>query len=236
MELSLLSFGEHGWGDEMLRGAVMTLVIASCSYIIGILLGGVFAWLRLSRFFIFRLISDIYTTIIRGIPELLIIYFVFYGGGTFLRYIASGLFGYEGYIDLPVFLIGIICIAMSVAAYSSEVIRGAINAVSKGQIEAAQAIAMTKKQVFLKVMLPQSLRIALPGLTNVWQLCLKDTSLISVIGLVEIMRQASIASGNTKQPFTFYFIAGLLFLIITSISNRGFLRLNTWVNKGIRTN
>ena len=93
---------------------------------------------------------------------------------------------------------------------------------------------MSTAQRFWRVLLPQVARFALPGLGNVWQLTLKETSLISVIGLVEIMRQAAIAAGSTKQPFTFYLVAGLLYLGLTSISNRGFIRAELWANRGVR--
>ena len=128
-----------------------------------------------------------------------------------------------------------VCIGVSAGAYNTEVIRGAVQAVPRGQIEAAIAIGMRPSTRFWRVLVPQVARHALPGLGNVWQLTLKETSLISVIGLVEIMRQAAVASGSTKEPFTFYLLAGLLYLGLTSISNRGFNRAEAWANKGVRT-
>jgi octopine/nopaline transport system permease protein len=114
MDFSLLVFGDDGWGDEMLRGALMTMAVAVCSYLLGVVI--------------------FYTTVIRGIPELLVIYLVFFGGGTLLRTIASGMFGYEGYIDPPLFVTGMVCIGLSAGAYNTEVIRGAVLAVPAGQI------------------------------------------------------------------------------------------------------
>jgi octopine/nopaline transport system permease protein len=234
MDFSLLAWGDAGWSDEMLRGALMTMAVAVCAYVLGILIGILFASFKLSRFAILRGLADVYTTIVRGVPELLVIYLVFFGGGALLRSVASGIFGYEEYIDLPLFITGMVCIGFSAGAYNTEVIRGAVLAVPVGQIEAAKAVGMSTMQRFWRVLVPQVARYALPGLGNVWQLTLKETSLISVIGLVEIMRQAAVASGSTKQPFTFYLVAGLLYLGLTSISNRGFNRAEQWASKGVR--
>ena len=129
---------------------------------------------------------------------------------------------------------GMVCIGISAGAYNTEVIRGAVLAVPTGQIEAAKAIGMSTAQRFRRILLPQVARYALPGLGNVWQLTLKETSLISVIGLVEIMRQSAIASGSTKEPFTFYLVAALLYLGLTSVSNRGFNRAEVWASNGVR--
>jgi len=218
----------------MLFGALMTIAVASCSYLLGIVFGTAFAAMKLSKNFILNFIADLYTTIIRGIPELLVIYLVFFGGGAVLRTIAKGVFGYGEYIDFPIFVTGMLCIGISSGAYSTEVIRGAVLAVPKGQIEAARAVGMSRRLRFWRILVPQVARYALPGLGNVWQLTLKETSLISVIGLVEIMRQATIASGSTKEPFTFYLAAFFLYLALTSISNRGFVRAETWANRGVR--
>ncbi|HRY26403.1 MAG: ABC transporter permease [Geminicoccaceae bacterium] len=234
MDLTLLAWGDAGWGDQMALGALVTLAVAICAYALGIVVGAGLAAMKLSGLPPLRWIAQAYTTVIRGIPELLVIYLVFFGGGAALRAIASGMFGYEGYVDLPIFLTGTICIGASAGAYSAEVIRGAVLVVPKGQIEAAIAVGMTRRQRFWRVLVPQVARYALPGLGNIWQFTLKDTSLISVIGLVEIMRQAAIAAGSTKEPFTFYVVAALLYLGLTSLSNRGFLRAESWANRGVR--
>jgi len=234
VDLSLLVYGDAGWGDEMLMGALMTIAVATCSYLLGIVFGSVFATMKLSHYYILRLIADAYTTIIRGIPELLVIYLVFFGGGAVLRSIAKGVFGYGEYIDLPIFVTGVLCIGISSGAYSTEVIRGAVQAVPVGQIEAARAVGMSKWLRFWRILVPQVARYALPGLGNVWQLTLKETSLISVIGLADIMRHSYIAMGSTKEPFTFFLTAFFLYLGLASISNRGFLRAESWSNRGVR--
>lgn len=233
MDFSLLSYGDAGWGDEMLRGAVMTLCLAVAAFATAIVFALIFVPVKLSRFRVLRAIGSVYTTVFRGVPELLVIYLVFFGGGLFLTSIANGVFGYDGRVSLPLFVTGMICIGISSGAYCTEVIRGAVLAVPKGQFEAADAIGLSQFDKFWHVLLPQIIRIALPGLGNIWQVTLKETSLISVIGLVEIMRQASIASGATREPFTFYSIAALLFLVLTSLSNRGLIWAEAWANRGM---
>ncbi|MFP4125512.1 MAG: ABC transporter permease [Alphaproteobacteria bacterium] len=234
MDLSLLAWGDAGWGDQMARGAVMTLLVAVAAYALGVLIGAGLAAMKLAPIPPLRWLAELYTTVIRGIPELLVIYLVFFGGGTALRAIAEGMFGYGGYVELPVFATGTICLAVSAGAYATEVIRGAVQVVPKGQLEAAVAVGMSRAQRLRRVLVPQVARHALPGLGNVWQLTLKDTSLISVIGLVEIMRQAAVAAGSTKEPFTFYLVAAVLYLGLTSLSNRGFDAAERWANKGVR--
>ncbi len=235
MDLTLLGWGDQGWGDEMVLGALMTLAVAACSYALGVVIGCGLAAMKLSRLAPLRWFADLYTTVIRGIPELLIIYLVFFGGGAVLRAVAKGLFGYGEFIDLPIFVTGMICIGLSSGAYATEVIRGAVLAVPRGQIEAARAVGMRKSLRFRRILVPQVARYALPGLGNVWQLTLKETSLISIIGLVEIMRQAAVGAGSTKEPFTFYITAFVLYLGLASISNRGFLRAEAWANRGVRS-
>lgn len=234
MDFTLLGWGDAGWGDEMARGALMTIIVAACSYFFGIIFGSLFAAAKLSRFWHLRLLGDIYTTVVRGVPELLIIFLVFFGGGTLLKYVANGMFGYDGFIELPIFAIGVLCISVSAGAYATEVIRAAVTAVPPGQIEAAKAVGMGPWLRLWRVLIPQAARFALPGLGNVWQFTLKDTSLISVIGLVEIMRTAAMGAGSTKEPFTFYVTAFVIFLLLSSMSNRGFLRAETWANRGVR--
>ena len=235
MDLTLLGWGDQGWGDEMVFGALMTLAVAACAYALGIVIGACGAAMKRSRRAVLRLLAEVYTTVVRGIPELLIIYLVFFGGGAVLRAVAKGMFGYGEFIDLPIFITGVLCIGVSAGAYCTEVIRGAVLAVHPGQIEAARAIGMSDSLRFRHVLAPQVARYALPGLGNVWQLTLKETSLISVIGLVEIMRQAAVGAGSTKEPFTFYITAFVLYLALASISNRGFLRAEIWANRGVRT-
>lgn len=190
--------------------------------------------MKLSNYRILRMLANGYTTVVRGIPELLIIYLIFYGGNGILMSIAKDVFNYHEYIELPIFFMGVLCIGLSSGAYSTEVIRGAVLAVPVGTIEAAKSIGMNTSTRFRRILLPQVARFALPGLGNVWQLTLKETSLISVIGLAEIVRIAQIGAGSEKQPFTFFFAGLILFLILASLSDRGYLSLQRWANRGVR--
>jgi octopine/nopaline transport system permease protein len=231
--MELLSFGDAGWGDEMLRAALMTLAVSISSMLLGLLFGTLGAAAKLSAIPPLRWLAEGYTTIARGVPELLIIYLLFFGGSGAVMFVA-GLFGYHGYIELNAFTIGTFAIGAISGAYSTEVIRGAVLAVPAGQIEAAKAIGMARGLMFRRIMFPQVARYALPGLGNVWQFTLKDTALISVTGLVELMRQAHVAAGSTRQPFTFYLVAAALYLVLTTFSNYGFQRAEGWASRGVR--
>jgi octopine/nopaline transport system permease protein len=231
--MELLSFGDAGWGDEMLRAAAMTLAVSIASMAVGLVFGTLGAAAKLSVIPPLRWLVEGYTTVARGVPELLIIYLLFFGGSGAVMFVAR-LFGYDGYIELNAFTIGTVAIGAISGAYSTEVIRGAVLAVPAGQIEAAQAIGMPRALMFRRILFPQVARYALPGLGNVWQITLKDTALISVTALVEIMRQAHIAAGSTRQPFTFYLVAAVLYLGLTTFSNYGFQRAEGWASRGVR--
>ncbi len=231
--MELLSFGDAGWGDEMVFGAWMTIRVAVASFALGLVLGIGGASLKLSPLLPFRLLGDAYTTIVRGIPDLLIIYLLFFGGSGAVMSVAR-LFGNTNYIELDPFTIGAFALGVISGAYSTEVIRGAVLTVPVGQIEAAKAAGMSRWLIFRRIMVPQVARFALPGLGNVWQLTLKDTSLISIIGLSEIMRNAAVGAGSEKEPFTFYLVAALMYMLLTSVSNRGFAVAERWADRGVR--
>ena len=234
MELGLLGWGDQGWGDEFFRGALMTLAVATCAFLLSLVFGTIFAAFKLSGVRSLKVIGEVYTTVLRGIPELLVIYLVFYGSSSLLSSIALALFAYDGYVDVPVFAIGAFCIGLSAGAYSTEVIRGAVLAIPPGQIEAARSIGQGPWLRFRRILIPQAARFALPGLTNVWQFALKDTSLISIVGLVEIMRVAHQGSGSRKEPFTFYITAFFLYIFLTWLSQRFFNRAEKWAGRGVR--
>ena len=227
----VFAFGSSGWGDEMLMGALMTVLVSASSLILGIVIGIIFAACKLSNIFVLRVIANIYTTIIRGIPELLVIYLLFFGGSGAVLYLAK-IFGYNGYIELNAFTIGTIAVGAISGAYSTEVIRGAVNSVQKGQFEAGKTLGLNGYGLYGKIIFPQVARIALPGIGNVWQITLKDTALISVTGLVEIMRQSRIAAGSTHEPFIFYTAAIILYLLITRFSNILFDKAENNYSKG----
>jgi octopine/nopaline transport system permease protein len=232
--MELLRWGAEGWGDELVRSALMTLAVSVASFALGLLIGGGGAFAKLSHSRLLRLIAEVYTTVVRGIPELLVIYLLYFGSSLAIMRVLKGVFGYEGRIELNAFTIGMVAVGIVSGAYSTEVIRGAFQSVPKGQLEAAVACGMSPWLRFRRVLLPLAARYALPGLGNVWQLTLKDTALISVTGLVEIMRQAELAAGATRQPFVFYLTAAALYLVFTTVSNWGFHRAEAYASRGVR--
>lgn len=219
--IELLAFGPEGWGDEMLRGAAMTVVVAVLAYVLGLVVGTGAAAAKLSGGVVLRSIAGAYTTVIRGVPELLVIYLFFFGSGGAVMWVARQ-FGYSGYLELDAFTIGVLAVGIISGAYSTEVIRGAFQTVPAGQIEAGRAAGMSGWLIFRRITVPQMLRLALPGLGNVWQLTLKDTALISVTALAELMRMANVAAGSTREPFIFYVVAAALYLLMTTVSQTGF--------------
>ncbi len=215
--MELLAFGKTGWGDELFFATLMTIAVSITAMIIGFFFALIFTPLKLSKNKSLNLIGNFYTTVIRGVPELLVIYLFFFGGSGAVMYVAS-IFGYNDYIEINAFITGSFAIGIISGAYSTEVFRGAILSIDKGQFEASKVLGLNKYIYFLKVILPQMLRIALPNISNVWQITLKDTSLISVTGLVEIMRQSYIAAGSTRDPLFFYSFAAVLYLLLTYLS------------------
>ena len=229
--MELLYFGDSGWGDELAIATLMTIAVSITAMVIGFIFAAIFPPLKLAKRKYLNLISNSYTTVIRGVPELLVIYLFFFGGSGAIMYVAS-IFGYNDYIEINAFITGSFSIGIISGAYSTEVFRGAIQSIDKGQFEAAKVLGVSKFTQFYKIILPQMLRLAIPNLSNVWQITLKDTSLISVTGLVEIMRQSYIAAGSTRDPLFFYSFAALLYLILTFFSMKIFNKLEQNYNRG----
>ena len=229
--MELLAFGDTGWGDELFRATLMTIAVSITAMLIGFSFAAIFTPLKLSKFKSLNLIANIYTTVIRGVPELLVIYLFFFGGSGAIMFVAS-MFGYNEYIEINAFITGSFAIGIISGAYSTEVFRGAIQSIDKGQFEAAKVLGFSKFKQFYKIILPQMLRLAIPNLSNVWQITLKDTSLISVTGLVEIMRQSYIAAGSTRDPLFFYSFAAVLYLLLTFLSMKLINKLEVKYSRG----
>ena len=229
--MELLAFGDTGWGDELFYATLMTIAVAITAMLIGFFFALIFTPLKLSKNKFFNLIANTYTTIIRGVPELLVIYLFFFGGSAAVMFVAS-IFGYGEYIEINAFMTGAFSIGIISGAYSTEVFRGAIQSIDKGQFEAANVLGFNRFGKFFKIILPQTLRLAIPNLSNVWQITLKDTSLISVTGLVEIMRQSYIAAGSTRDPLFFYSFAAVLYLSLTFLSMKLINRLEVRYSRG----
>ena len=231
MSMELLAFGDTGWGDELFRATLMTIAVSITAMIIGFSFAAIFTPLKLSKNKFLNFIANSYTTVIRGVPELLVIYLFFFGGSGAIMFVAS-MFGYNEYIEINAFVTGSFAIGIISGAYSTEVFRGAIQSIDKGQFEAARVLGFSKLIQFYKIILPQMLRLAIPNLSNVWQITLKDTSLISVTGLVEIMRQSYIAAGSTRDPLFFYSFAAVLYLLLTYISMKLINKLEVKYSRG----
>jgi octopine/nopaline transport system permease protein len=211
----------------------MTLMVALCGFVVGAVIGTFVAWAKLSGPLPVRAFADGYTTVLRGIPDLLVIYLFYFGGSAALGAIGS-LFGAEGFIGMPAFMTGAIAIGIVSGAYQAEVFRGAFQVLSKGELEAARSVGMGRWLMFRRIIAPQVLRYAIPGLGNTWQLVLKESALISVTGLVELLRQSHIAAGSTRRPFDFYMTAAVLYLIITWISTILFQKAENRSLRGLR--
>ena len=229
--MELLVFGDKGWGDELFFATLMTLSVAITAMLIGFLFALIFTPLKISKNKTLNFLANFYTTVVRGVPELLVIYLFFFGGSAAVMYVAK-IFGYDGYIEINAFITGAFSIGIISGAYSTEVFRGAYLSIQRGQFEASKVLGLKKNLYFLKVILPQMLRLAVPNLTNVWQITLKDTALISVTGLVEIMRQSYIAAGSTRDPLLFYSTAFALYLILTFFSMKILNKLEVYYKKG----
>lgn len=226
-------FSLHGYGPSIFEGTILTLEVSLASLLIAMLLGICGALAKLSRARSLRLIAQIYTTIIRGIPDLVLMLLVFYGGQMFINQLGPML-GYEGYIDINPFIAGVSTIGFIFGAYMTETFRGAILAVNKGQLEAGTAYGMSAFMVFRRITLPQMVRHALPGFGNNWLVLIKTTALVSIIGLNDMVRKAGLAAGATRKPFTFYLVVAINYLVITSISIYILKQLERRYSVGVR--
>lgn len=207
----------HGYGPAIWDGTVLTLQISGVSLVIAMLLGVMGALAKLSGIKSLKIVAQVYTTIIRGIPDLVLMLLIFFGGQVFVNQVGS-YFGYEDYIDINPFIAGVSTIGFIFGAYMTETFRGAILAVDKGQLEAGSAYGMSKFMVFRRITFPQMVRHALPGFGNNWLVLIKTTALVSIIGLNDMVRTAGLAAGATRKPFTYYTVVAINYLIITTIS------------------
>lgn len=218
----------QGFGEQIAAGAITTLKTAFTSLILGVVVGLFGAIAKRSRFRAIRLLAHSYTTVVRGIPELLIILILYFGGTVAL----TALFG--RYVKVDAFSAGVFALTVVFGAYATEVFKAAIQAVPKGQIEAGEALGMSGLFIWRLVILPQLWRYALPGLGNLWLTLLKDTALISVVGLEDLMRKTGVAAGATHDPLTFYLVAASLYLSFTSASLIALTLLERRANRGVR--
>ncbi len=222
-----------GYGHLLIDGAMITLSVGVAAMAVALSLGIMGALARLSSHAALRGLGTTYATVIRGIPELVLMLLVYYGGTVLLQWLLS-LGGGDVRVDLNAFLAGTLVLGFVYGAYATEIFRGAFLAIPKGQVEAAHAYGMTNGQVFFRIKLPQAWRLAIPGLGNLWLTLLKATSITSVIGLTELARQADLIKAPTKMPFTVFFAASLLYLAMTAISDLVRIRAERWASSGFR--
>ena len=219
-------FDLHGYGNSLLQGTLLTIELSLVSLVVSMVLGIITAMVKLSAPKPLRFAAAAYTTIIRGIPSLVVMLLLFYGGQVFINQLAP-MIGYEEYIDINLFMAGATTIGFIFGAYMAETFRGAILAVPYGQMEAGTAYGMSRFMVFYRILLPQMVRHAIPGFANNWLVLMKTTALVSIIALNDVVRMASLAAGATQKPFTFFLAVAVIYLILTSIS----IVIINWVNK-----
>ena len=228
--LDLLAWNPPGWGRNLFFGAISTLEISFCAYALGLLIGLLGARGKLNGGKLTKRLLEWYTTIVRSVPELLLIVILFYTGTQGLNELLVKLG--IGPIRINGFIAAVAVLGVVQGAYSTEVLRGAIKAIPVGQIEAAKAYGMSPFLLFRRITLPSMLPYAIPGLSNLWLNATKDSALISVVGYLELTKITQQAAGGTKWYFTFYTAAAVLYLVISLVSLQGFGMLDRYVRRG----
>ncbi|MTI16976.1 ABC transporter permease [Rhodobacteraceae bacterium RKSG542] len=228
--LELLSFGPDGWGDQILAGVTMTVSLALATLPIGLVVGFLIALAKNSEEPSLRAAANVYTTIFRGLPELLTLFLVYYGGQILIQQVLKFFGG--GTFEVNAFLAGMIALALVFSSYASEAFLSAFRGISKGQYEGAYALGISRGLTMRLVIWPQLLRLSLPALGNLWLILLKETALVSIIGLADIMRYSQMASRTTKEPFLFFSVACAIYLVLAVISSSGLARVEAWTRKG----
>ncbi|GGB41864.1 ABC transporter permease [Roseibium aquae] len=229
--LTLISFGPDGWGDEIARGVLITISLAIATLPFGLFLGFVIALAKQSEEPSLRMAANIYTTIFRGLPELLTLFLVYYGVQIGLQELVK-LLGFDVFIEVNSFAAGMVALALVFSSYASEAFLSAFRGIPKGQYEGGHALGLSRGQTMRLVVFPQLIRLALPALGNLWLILLKETALVSVIGLSDLVRQSGIAARVTKEPFLFFGIACLIYLVLAMISSVGLTRIEAWSKRG----
>ncbi|MDC8787172.1 ABC transporter permease [Roseateles koreensis] len=223
----------HGFLPSLIEGAGVTLSVALASLAMAMALGLMGALAKLSKWRLARGIAHVYTTVIRGVPDLVLMLLIFFGGQVAVNAAAQSL-GYEDYIDINPYVAGVLTIGFIFGAYLTEAFRGAFLAVPPGQREAGLAFGMSGWQIAWRITFPQMFRHALPGLSNNWLVLIKSTAIVSVIGLSDLMTRGQQAAGTTREPFVFYLAVALIYLSFTSLSELLFNTLQKRFSTGVR--
>ncbi|RSP79509.1 histidine ABC transporter permease HisQ [Acinetobacter baumannii] len=221
-----------GYGPLLLSGTWMTIQLALLSLLLSVIIGLIGASSKLSNIKALRYIATAYTTLIRSVPDLVIMLLLFYSLQLGLNQITEAL--QMDQIDINPFVAGVITLAFIYGAYFTETFRGAFQSVPRGQIEAAMAYGMTPWQVFHRVLFPQMMRFALPGIGNNWQVLIKATALVSIIGLTDIVKITQDAGRSTMQLFFFSIVAAAIYLAIITVSNLILIWLERHYSAGVR--
>jgi polar amino acid transport system permease protein len=224
----------QGFGAQLASGTWVTVQLAIASMACAVALGLLGAGAKTAGPAPLRVIGTLYTGTVRGLPELLVILLVYFGAANAINAAASAM-GYTGYFDLSPFAAGVIALAFNYGAYMTEVFRGALATIPSGHREAGLALGMSRFRIFRRIVLPQVWRVALPASGNIFLSLLKDTALVSVIGLEDLMRETSIAVGYSKEPFTFYLAAAFIYLVLTALATLGIHWLERRTTHGMRT-
>lgn len=228
--LALLSFGPTGWGDEIAWGVLVTVSLALATLPFGLVLGFLLALAKQSPEPSLRAAGQIYTTIFRGLPELLTLFLVYFGAQIGLQQVVS-LVMPGATVEVNSFVAGMVALGVVFSAYASEVFLSAFKAIPRGQYEGGHALGLTGGQTMRLVILPQLIRVALPGLGNLWLILVKDTALVSAIGLSDILRQAGIAARVSREQFLFFGVAILIYLVLAIVSSAGIAAIERRVER-----
>ena len=229
--MDLLALNPPGWGGNLLRGLMNSVYIAAGAYALGLLIGTCGAYGKLYGGPIVRDLFEGYTTLVRAVPELVLILLIYFAGADLINRLLEAL-GYTR-IDINGLTAGIVVLGFVQGAYATEVLRGAILAVPQGQLEAARAYGMPPLLMLRRITLPAMLPYAIPGLANLWLIATKDTALLAIVGFSELTQETRQAAGATKAYFTFYLAAGALYLALTLVSNVIIARIERWSRRGM---
>jgi His/Glu/Gln/Arg/opine family amino acid ABC transporter permease subunit len=229
-----LAWGDSGYGDEFVKGVGTTLFISVTGYVIGASIGMLGAWAKLCHVKAFNRAGEVYTTVVRSLPELLLIFLIYYAGTRALESLLVTLRLVES-LDINPFAAVIAALGLIYGAYLTDVLRGGIQAVPKGQIEAAKAFGMHGPRRFIRIIFPQMIRYAIPGLGNQWLNITKDSALVSAVAQVsDVMSVGRSAANTTHHPIFYYGAAAIVFMVVSGVSMFFIGRLEKRANRGVR--
>ena len=224
--MELLNFDDTGYGDELLAGVFITIRLALLSFLLALILGVVLGFVALAKNRLLQAFWRTYASVFMGVPSILIVFFLYFNAPGLLKS------AFNLRVDVTPFVAGVSALAIVYAAYIGEAVRGAVLNIPRGQWDAANALGLRNLSMWWLVILPQIWRIALPGVTNIWMTTLKDTALVSLVGLTDLVRMADIAAAATQEPFLFYVVAGLVFVVFSGLTMAGSVRLERWAFRG----